>query len=245
MQSTKEHVTVPPAPRGGAATEQQRPFIKPRVPGPAAPAEATQPSLRAPLSAPDDLPEALLDPAQGAKGYREREENERPAQQQGEVQTKEPQREEEENCSGCRPSIVRETLDELLPGVAQYIPDWATPIIYEVEKRTTPGTRMKVFMNDGGGLVINAYVDCSEKGPKPSTPSEGNVEQSSVYVDVAVEDPSHASKSDPATVEVTSTDLANGEAATVTGAVTQPHKAEHVASKTMTRSMKLLGEPSS
>ncbi|MGK5729809.1 hypothetical protein [Streptomyces sp. URMC 124] len=127
-------------------------------------------------------------------------------------------------------------LVEKVPGVDRVLPDWAIPIVADVEKRTAPGTTAEAVMA-GDTLVVSATVKLPpglvRAASLVATPDKAATR--TVDMVMTVEDPATATPEDPATVTVTAVDTEEptAEPVTVTAEVTAPATVDTVAADTV------------
>jgi hypothetical protein len=132
-------------------------------------------------------------------------------------------------------SPLRKGLERVLPDT-KHIPDWALPIVGEVQNDAVPGTQVQAYMDGSGKLVVRAQVVAKHGygyGVLPRVSTNDHAPVSGVDVRLVVENPTTASKGDPSRVTVTATDPQTAETVTRTAKVTAPDAVANVTDSTM------------
>lgn len=149
--------------------------------------------------------------------------------------------------------VVDKLVDKLLPGSSKYIPDWAKPIVVDVKGKSVDPDRVEAFVAQDGTLVVHAVMDPAKSGHAHGgilsglaasfEENEHDEEPDGIEMLLTVEDPSQATKKDPAQVEVTAVDPETDEAVTKTAEVTKPKKADDVAEKAIKETLAEVATP--
>ncbi|MER5439698.1 hypothetical protein [Streptomyces sp. NPDC002790] len=138
-------------------------------------------------------------------------------------------------------SIVGDTVDKYLPGASKYLPYWAKPIVHDVKKRSVDPDAVEAFLAQDGTLVVHAVLDPKKKGHgfgAFAAYTEGAGADDSIEMVLTVEDPSYASVFNPTTVTTIAVSSDSSEPVTNTAEVYSPLRADNVAKKTVSETVK-------
>lgn len=161
-----------------------------------------------------------------------------PAKRAPKSRTREEPKSKPKSKPSKRPkSLLRKGLERVLPDT-KHIPDWALPIVAEVQNDAVPGTQVQAYMNRSGKLVVWARVTAKPgpgQGvlPRVSIRDQDQDQPLTVDVRLVVENPTTASKRAPSTVTVTAIDPQTAEPVTRTAEVTAPDAVADVTDNTM------------